>query len=151
MWFQRHRSGSAVECLPSVIPGSWDRVPYQAPCRESASPSACVSAPLSLCLSWINKILKKRNPLPFDICYFSWSLTILWPFQRFGFLWPWFSASYCGMPTYGFTLIYPGWDLVSSRNLICLNKFWKNLTLFIFKGWFYFFFLPLENRHSICV
>ena len=39
--------GSAVEHLPSaqgVIPGSWDRVPHQAPCMEPASP-----LPLSLC------------------------------------------------------------------------------------------------------
>ena len=32
-----------------------DRVPRRAPCMEPASPSACVSAPLSLCLSGINK------------------------------------------------------------------------------------------------
>ena len=44
--------GSVVEHLPSaegVIPGSWDRVPHRAPCREPASPSAYVSA--SLCAS----------------------------------------------------------------------------------------------------
>ena len=32
--------GSVVECLPLaqvVIPGSWDRVSHQAPCRSSAS------------------------------------------------------------------------------------------------------------------
>ena len=43
--------GSAIERLPlvqGVIPGSWDRVLHWAPCREPASPSACVSA--SLCL-----------------------------------------------------------------------------------------------------
>ena len=47
-----HVGGS--EHLPSaqgMIPGFWDRIPHQAPCREPASPSAC----LSLCLSWINK------------------------------------------------------------------------------------------------
>ena len=47
-----HQGGSVFECLPLaqvVIPGSWDRVPHQAPCREPASPSACVSA--SLCVS----------------------------------------------------------------------------------------------------
>ena len=41
--------GSAVKRLPSaqsVILEFWDR----APCRESASPSACVSASLSLSL-----------------------------------------------------------------------------------------------------
>ena len=46
-----HQGGSMVEHLPSaqgVIPGSWDRVPRQAPCMEPASPSACVSASLSL-------------------------------------------------------------------------------------------------------
>ena len=50
--------GSAVEHLPlahSVIPGSWDRVPHPAPCMEPASPSACVSASLSLCVSFMNK------------------------------------------------------------------------------------------------
>ena len=44
--------GSVVECLPSalvIIPGSWDRVPHQAPCRKPAFPSACVSP--SLCVS----------------------------------------------------------------------------------------------------
>ena len=53
--------GSVVERLPlaqGVIPGFWDRVLPLAPCREPAFPSACVSA--SLCLSWINKILKKK-------------------------------------------------------------------------------------------
>ena len=43
-----------VEHLPLahvVIPGSWNRVLYQAPCGEPASPSAYVSASLSLCLS----------------------------------------------------------------------------------------------------
>ena len=43
--------GSVVEHLPSVqgmILGSWDLVPYQAPHEEPASPSAYVSASLSL-------------------------------------------------------------------------------------------------------
>ena len=47
-----HLDGSAVVCLPlaqSVIPGSGDQVPHWAPCEESASPSAYVSA--SLCVS----------------------------------------------------------------------------------------------------
>ena len=47
-------SGSAVERLPltqSMIMGSWNRVPHQTPCMESVSPSACVSASLSLCLA----------------------------------------------------------------------------------------------------
>ena len=34
-----------------VILETWDRVPRQAPCTEPASPSACVSASLSLCVS----------------------------------------------------------------------------------------------------
>ena len=48
-----HLGGSVVERLPlaqAVIPGSWDPVPYGAPCREPASPSACV-LPLSLPVS----------------------------------------------------------------------------------------------------
>ena len=45
-----HLSGSVVKHLPSahvMIRGSWDRVPHQAPCMESASPSACVSVCIS--------------------------------------------------------------------------------------------------------
>ena len=45
--------GSVVERLPLpqvVIPASWDRVPRQAPYREPASPSAYVSAFLSVSL-----------------------------------------------------------------------------------------------------
>ena len=55
--------GSVVWHLPSaqgVTPGSRDRVPCWAPCMEPASPSACVSASPSLCLSWINKIFLKK-------------------------------------------------------------------------------------------
>ena len=47
-----------MEHLPSaqgVILGSPDQVPHQAPCVGLASPSACVSASHSLCLSRINK------------------------------------------------------------------------------------------------
>ena len=43
--------GSVVKLLPSVqglILESWDGVPRQAPCMEPASPSAYVSASLSL-------------------------------------------------------------------------------------------------------
>ena len=50
---ERHLGGSVVEHLPlaqGVILGSWDRVPYQAPRKEPASPSACVFC-LSLCVS----------------------------------------------------------------------------------------------------
>ena len=46
--------GSAVERLPSVqglVLESQDRVPHQVPCMEPASPSACVSTSLPLCLS----------------------------------------------------------------------------------------------------
>ena len=45
--------GSAVNHLPSaqgVILESPDWVPHQAPCMEPASPSACVSASLFLCI-----------------------------------------------------------------------------------------------------
>ena len=43
--------GSEVEHLPlaqGLFPGSWDQVLHRAPCREPASPSAYVSAFLSL-------------------------------------------------------------------------------------------------------
>ena len=46
--------GAAVWRLPlaqGVILETWDRVPYQAPGMEPASPSACVSASFSLSLS----------------------------------------------------------------------------------------------------
>ena len=49
--FQGHLGGSVVERLPlaqDVIPGSWDQVPHQAPCREPTSPSVYVSASVSL-------------------------------------------------------------------------------------------------------
>ena len=36
-----------------MIPGSWDRVLHQAPCRDPASPYAYISA--SLCVSLMNK------------------------------------------------------------------------------------------------
>ena len=48
---QGHLGGSVVEHLPlaqMVILGSWDQVLHQAPHREPASPSAYVSATLSL-------------------------------------------------------------------------------------------------------
>ena len=48
-----HLGGSAVEHLPSaegVILESWDGVPHVAPCVGPASPSACVSAFLSVSL-----------------------------------------------------------------------------------------------------
>ena len=46
--------GSAVWCLPlarDVILESQDRVPHRASCMEPASPSACVSTSLSVCVS----------------------------------------------------------------------------------------------------
>ena len=44
-------------------PRIWDRVPHQAPCGEPASPSAYVSASLSVYLSFTNKYinLKKKK------------------------------------------------------------------------------------------
>ena len=48
-----HLGGSGVERLPLaqvMILGTWDRVPCQASCMEPASPSACVSASLSVSL-----------------------------------------------------------------------------------------------------
>ena len=51
-----HLGGSVVEHLPLspvMILGSRDGVPHRAPCREPASPSACVSA--FLCVSLMNK------------------------------------------------------------------------------------------------
>ena len=47
----RRLGGSVVEHLPStqvMILGCWDQVPHQAARRESVSPSAYVSASLSL-------------------------------------------------------------------------------------------------------
>ena len=52
-----------VEHLPLalvLIPEFWDPVWNQILCREAASPLACVSASLSVCLSRTNKILKKK-------------------------------------------------------------------------------------------
>ena len=46
---------------PGPDPGAWDRVPRQAPCTEPASPSACVSASLSLSVTIINKLKKKKK------------------------------------------------------------------------------------------
>ena len=40
----------------AVIPGSWDQVPHQASCGERASPSAYVSASLSV--FFMNKYIK---------------------------------------------------------------------------------------------
>ena len=56
--FSGHLRGSVIEHLPSaqgMILGSWDRVPHRAPCVEPVSPSACVSASLSVCVCLMNK------------------------------------------------------------------------------------------------
>ena len=48
-----HLGGSVVEHPPLaqvMIPGSWDQVLHQAPCREPASHSAYVSASFSVSL-----------------------------------------------------------------------------------------------------
>ena len=50
-WFR----GLAPPSAQGVILETWDRVPRQAPCMEPASPSACVSASLSLSVPLINK------------------------------------------------------------------------------------------------
>ena len=64
---QRGHPGGAPRFIatfsPGRDPGDRDGVPRQAPCMEPASPSACVSASLSVCLSRINKILKKKKEL----------------------------------------------------------------------------------------
>ena len=44
-------SSLAPPLAQGVILESWDRVPHWAPRMEPASPSACVSTSLSLCLS----------------------------------------------------------------------------------------------------
>uniref|UniRef100_A0A8P0P9L2 Sorting nexin 3 n=1 Tax=Canis lupus familiaris TaxID=9615 RepID=A0A8P0P9L2_CANLF len=60
-FINKGRLGDSVfEHLPlaqSVILETWDQVPRRAPCTEPASPSACVSASLSLCVcvSLMNK------------------------------------------------------------------------------------------------
>ena len=55
IWFRKSNirapgwlSGLVSALTWVVIPGSWDPVPHQAPCMEPASPSACVSASVSL-------------------------------------------------------------------------------------------------------
>ena len=59
-----HLGGSAIECVPLaqvVILGSGNRVPHWAPCKKPASPSAYVSASLSVSLmsKQIKSFLKK--------------------------------------------------------------------------------------------
>ena len=70
-----HLGGSVVECLPlaqGMILESWYRVPHQASYLEPASPSTYVSASLSLYLSWINKILKKKKKRWSPTSYIIW-------------------------------------------------------------------------------
>ena len=58
-----------IECLSlaqGVIPGSWDRVLYHDPHRESASPSAYVSASVCVCL--MNKFFKKSLKKGQNLC-----------------------------------------------------------------------------------
>ena len=60
-----HLGGLVVERLPlaqGMILGSWDGVPHQGPYRESASPSAFVSASLFVFHEQINKILNNKTP-----------------------------------------------------------------------------------------
>ena len=56
--------GLVVERLPwaqGVTPRSRDPVPHRAPCREPASPSACVSASLCVSHKKINNLKKKKS------------------------------------------------------------------------------------------
>ena len=55
--------GSAVEHLPlalDMIPKSWDGVLHQGPREEPALPLP-ISLSISLCLSWINNLKKKKK------------------------------------------------------------------------------------------
>ena len=47
----RWLSGLVLPSAQGLILETWDQVPHQAACMETASPSACVSASLSLSLS----------------------------------------------------------------------------------------------------
>ena len=91
---------------PTFSPGRDPRVPGSSPalgsCRDLASPSACVSASLSLslsvCVSWINKIFKKKIPPnwhPSHTCYQnSFRVPLLIPKIQFPNIhfttWTWF-------------------------------------------------------------
>ena len=48
-------SGLVQPSAQGLILETQDQVPHRAPCMEPASPSACVSAPLSLSVSLMNK------------------------------------------------------------------------------------------------
>ena len=63
-------SGLALPSAQGVILETLDRVPCQALCVEPASPSACISASLSLSVSLINKTNKqttKKNLYPLAV------------------------------------------------------------------------------------
>ena len=62
-----------VEHLPLIqgmIPGSWDGVPHQVPCREPASPSAYVSVSLSLFLMNFLKMYVITNNSSLNLFFF---------------------------------------------------------------------------------
>ena len=71
---QKHLGGSVVQHLPLtqvMVPGFWNRVPHRAPCGEPASPSACVSASLSVSLmnGYIKSFKKKKKRFYLNIIY----------------------------------------------------------------------------------
>ena len=70
--------GSGVEHLPSaqrMVLKSRYQILHRAPHMQPAFPSAYVSAFLSVCLSWINKILKKKTFVFFYHCFIFSSMT----------------------------------------------------------------------------
>ena len=48
LWDAWVAQGLSLPSAQVIIPESWNRVPHWAPCREPASPSACVTASLSV-------------------------------------------------------------------------------------------------------
>ena len=63
----RWLSGLAPPSAWGLILESLHRVPRRAPCMESASPSACVSASLSHCVPNTNKKIKLKLKIFFKI------------------------------------------------------------------------------------
>ena len=51
LWAARWQNGLAPAFGPGPDPRAQDRIRRQAPCMKPASPSGCVSASLSVCLS----------------------------------------------------------------------------------------------------